>query len=47
MAIDYDNNYKRYKRNTFFYAGSIDYNGIWMGPSDCVWMVPRNNVWEC
>lgn len=46
MAIDYEN-YKRYKRNAFFYAASLDYYGAWMGPSDCVWIVPRYNNWEC
>ena len=29
-----------YWRTIFFYAGSDDYNGLWMGCSDCVWIVP-------
>jgi hypothetical protein len=44
-ATNYET-HSKYLRTIFFYAGSINYNGSWMGPSDCVWMVPRPNTWE-
>jgi hypothetical protein len=35
-----DDSGRRYRRTVFFYAGSIEYDGRWLGPTDCVWMVP-------
>lgn len=40
QAIDFENDYKRYRRTVFFYVGSTRYDGGWMGPSDCFWIVP-------
>lgn len=38
---------KPFIRRLFFYAGSVNYGGWWMGPSDCVWMIPNLNDWVC
>lgn len=44
-AKDYETG-RYYWRVVFFYAGSVNYDGMWGGPSLCVWMVPRRYSWE-
>jgi hypothetical protein len=35
-----DEDHRSYWQVSFFYAGSDDYTGWWMGCTDCVWIVP-------
>lgn len=39
-----DETRKPYRRTAFFYAGSVVYDGSWLGPSDCVWFVPATET---
>ena len=40
-----DENYRLHRRLSFFHAGSEEYTGWWMGPTDSVWFVPSINPW--
>lgn len=44
MTVDED--HKPLRRTIFFYAGSTVYNGGWLGPSDCFWIVPEPSPWN-